>query len=34
MIGGFCRAVFEHLPYEFAQEVDALMNLKLEGSVG
>ncbi|ONM36694.1 UPF0051 protein ABCI8 chloroplastic [Zea mays] len=34
MIGGFCRSVFEHLPYEFAQEVDALMNLKLEGSVG
>jgi Fe-S cluster assembly scaffold protein SufB len=22
------------IPYEFAQEVDALMNLKLEGSVG
>ncbi|CAO1946462.1 unnamed protein product [Urochloa humidicola] len=34
MIGGFCRAVFEHLPLEFAEEVDALMNLKLEGSVG
>ncbi|BAB68118.1 ABC transporter subunit-like [Oryza sativa Japonica Group] len=34
MIGGFCRAVFENLPYEFAHEMDALMNLKLEGSVG
>lgn len=34
MIGGFCRDVFEQLPLEFASEVDALMNLKLEGSVG
>ncbi|CAA7394411.1 unnamed protein product [Spirodela intermedia] len=34
MIGGFCRDVFEKLPLEFASEVSALMNLKLEGSVG
>ncbi|WOK94836.1 hypothetical protein Cni_G03541 [Canna indica] len=34
MIGGFCRDVFDKLPLEFASEVDALMNLKLEGSVG
>ncbi|CAL9074079.1 unnamed protein product [Musa textilis] len=34
MIGGFCRDVFDKLPLEFASEVNALMNLKLEGSVG
>lgn len=34
MIGGFCKDVFEKLPLEFASEVNALMNLKLEGSVG
>ena len=34
MIGGFCRPVYEHLPYEFAQEVDTFMKVKLEGSVG
>ncbi|CAL9172942.1 unnamed protein product [Musa hybrid cultivar] len=34
MIGGFCRDVFNKLPLEFASEVNALMNLKLEGSVG
>ncbi|KAK8935747.1 hypothetical protein KSP39_PZI013801 [Platanthera zijinensis] len=34
MIGGFCRDVFDKLPLEFAAEVNALMNLKLEGSVG
>jgi len=34
IIGGFCREVFNNLPQEFAQEVDQLMSLKLEGSVG
>ncbi|XP_042444182.1 UPF0051 protein slr0074-like [Zingiber officinale] len=34
MISGFCRDVFDKLPLEFASEVDALMNLTLEGSVG
>lgn len=34
IIGGFCREVFNNLPQEFSQEVDQLMSLKLEGSVG
>ena len=34
IISGFCREVFQELPMEFAQEVNQLMSLKLEGSVG
>jgi len=34
IIGGFCRDVFNELPLEFAAEVNELMSLKLEGSVG
>jgi Fe-S cluster assembly scaffold protein SufB len=34
IIGGFCADVFNKLPDEFAEEVNALMSLKLEGSVG
>jgi FeS assembly protein SufB len=34
IIGGFCREVFKELPLEFAAEVNQLMSLKLEGSVG
>ena len=34
IISGFCRDVFMELPMEFAQEVNQLMSLKLEGSVG
>ncbi|KAH9329487.1 hypothetical protein KI387_001595 [Taxus chinensis] len=34
IIGGFCRDVFNELPLEFAAEVNQLMSLKLEGSVG
>ncbi|KAK9808520.1 hypothetical protein WJX73_004106 [Symbiochloris irregularis] len=34
IISGFCREVFKELPLEFAQEVNQLMSLKLEGSVG
>jgi hypothetical protein len=29
-----CAQVFNELPLEFAAEVNELMNLKLEGSVG
>ena len=34
IISGFCREVFDELPLEFAAEVNQLMSLKLEGSVG
>ena len=34
IISGFCNEVFNELPLEFAAEVNALMSLKLEGSVG
>ena len=34
MVNGFCRAVFNELPLEFASEADRLLSLKLEGSVG
>lgn len=34
IISGFCREVFNELPMEFAEEVNQLMSLKLENSVG
>jgi len=34
IISGFCQEVFNELPLEFAAEVNQLMSLKLEGSVG
>ncbi|KAF5204078.1 hypothetical protein FRX31_006333 [Thalictrum thalictroides] len=34
MISGFCRDVFNKLPNEFGAEVNQLMSIKLEGSVG
>merc|ERR1712190_350576 len=34
IISGFCRDVFNELPLEFAAEVDFLMSMKLENSVG
>ncbi|KAF5742177.1 putative Protein sufB [Tripterygium wilfordii] len=34
MISGFCRDVFNELPQEFGAEVNQLLSLKLEGSVG
>ncbi|GAB2211244.1 hypothetical protein Droror1_Dr00016537 [Drosera rotundifolia] len=34
MISGFCNDVFSKLPNEFSAEVNQLMNIKLEGSVG
>lgn len=34
IVSGFCRDVFDDLPLEFAAEVNQLMSIKLEGSVG
>lgn len=34
MISGFCKDVFNELPDEFGAEVNQLMSIKLEGSVG
>ncbi|KAK9814652.1 hypothetical protein WJX72_009261 [[Myrmecia] bisecta] len=34
IISGFCAQVFRELPSEFGDEVNQLMSLKLEGSVG
>jgi|TARA_B100000768_G_C11282111_1_gene379255 Fe-S cluster assembly protein SufB len=34
MVNGFCKEVFNELPFEFASEADRLLSLKLEGSVG
>ncbi|XRA98414.1 Fe-S cluster assembly protein SufB [Pycnococcus provasolii] len=34
IIGGFCNEVFNELPMEFSAEVNQLMSLQLEGSVG
>jgi len=34
IISGFCQAVFNKLPLEFATEANRLLSLKLEGSVG
>lgn len=34
MVNGFCKEVFNELPFEFASEADRLLSLKLEGCVG
>lgn len=34
MISGFCKDVFNELPDEFGAEVNQLMSIKLEASVG
>ena len=34
IINGFCREVFNELPWEFAVEARKLLNVTLEGSVG
>lgn len=34
IINGFCKDVFRQLPMEFAVEVNQLLDLKLEGSIG
>lgn len=34
IVNGFCKAIFQELPMEFAVEAQKLIELKLEGSVG
>lgn len=34
LVHGFCREVFEELPFEFAMEARQLLSVSLEGSVG
>ncbi|MBP8225447.1 MAG: SufD family Fe-S cluster assembly protein, partial [Acidovorax sp.] len=34
IVGGFCQAVLEELPMEFALEAKALLAVSLEGAVG
>lgn len=34
LLTGFCKVVFEELPIEFLSEVEQLLRIKLEGSVG
>ena len=34
IVNGFCKEVFQKLPMEFAAEVQQLLEISLEGSVG
>ena len=34
IINGFCRGIFQELPFEFAMEASQLMRVSLEGTVG
>jgi len=34
IINGFCRGVFQELPFEFAMEASQLLKLSLEGAIG
>jgi Fe-S cluster assembly protein SufB len=34
IINGFCRGVFQELPFEFAMEASLLLKVSLEGAVG
>ena len=34
IVGGFCQAVIEELPMEFALEAKALLAVSMEGAVG
>jgi Fe-S cluster assembly protein SufB len=34
IVGGFCQAVLDELPMEFALEAKALLAVSLEGAVG
>src|SRR3954447_5821834 len=34
IVSGFCKQVFDELPFEFAQEAKKLLGVSLEGSVG
>jgi len=34
VVSGYCREVFQKLPFEFAAEVEGLLSMTLEGTVG
>ena len=34
IINGFCKGLFQELPFEFAMEASQLLNVSLEGTVG
>ena len=34
IINGFCRGIFQELPFEFAMEASQLLKVSLEGAVG
>jgi Fe-S cluster assembly protein SufB len=34
IINGFCRDIFQELPFEFAMEAQQLLRVSLEGAVG
>ena len=34
IVNGFCKKVFKELPMEFAVEVQKLLEISLEGSIG
>ena len=34
IINGFCKTVFNELPFEFAMEASQLLKVSLEGAVG
>ncbi len=34
IINGFCRGIFQELPFEFAMEASQLLKVSLEGTVG
>ena len=34
IINGFCRSIFQELPFEFAMEASQLLKVSLEGAVG
>ena len=34
IVNGFCRGIFQELPFEFAMEASQLLKVSLEGTVG
>ena len=34
IINGFCRGIFQELPFEFAMEAAQLLKVSLEGAIG
>jgi Fe-S cluster assembly protein SufB len=34
IVNGFCRGIFQELPFEFAMEASQLLKVSLEGAVG